>query len=120
MIDAKNWIEIKDYHKNEIYRGSYFLFNTKYPFEDRVIMMLCQNKIDEEYPSFLITITGNKAGIFPYCVLPKECLNKDTISVNTNWLINNWNKWVNEETALTSLYIKSNLDISEIDIILTE
>lgn len=74
----------------------------------------------EEVIFFLITITGNKAGIFPYCVLPKDCLNKDSISVNTNWLINNWNKWVNEETALTSLYIKSNLDISEIDIILTE
>lgn len=30
MIDAKNWIEIKDYDKNEIYRGSYFFFNYYY------------------------------------------------------------------------------------------
>lgn len=120
MLNIKNWIQIDKYSKKEIFRGSYFLFATQYPFEEKIIMMLCQNKLDENYPFFLITITGGKAGIFPYCVLPKECLNKDSISVNKDWLINNWNKWINEETDLSNLYIKDNLDISEISIICSE
>lgn len=114
MINKKNWIKLKDYNKDEILRGSYFLFNAEYPFEDKVIMMLCQNKIDDDFPFFLITITGYKAGIFPYQALPKECLCSNNNSLNKNWLTDNWNKWINENTNLNSIYVKDNLDILEL------
>lgn len=108
------WIKLISYDKN-IFRGTYIKFISKYPFENEVIMMFCQNQQNEDFPFSLITITGHKAGIFPFQNLPKECLSKDSFSVKKDWLINNWTKWIYDECDIEDIFLRDSISIDDIN-----
>ncbi|KAK45804.1 hypothetical protein BG58_15490 [Caballeronia jiangsuensis] len=73
-----------------IERGSLLRFAAGYPFEDRVVMMVCEAP-DQSGQLGLIAISGYKAGINCYVVFPSEA---STDCLSARWLIENWQHWV--------------------------
>jgi Immunity protein 45 len=89
-------------------------FLSTYPFEEKVIVMVCENRENLEMPINLIVMTGHKAGINPLQNLPSECLSEEG-GLSLNWLINNWRKWVYSECNVDDVIVKLNpLNVEEI------
>ena len=92
-----------DCKRKELWRGTIFRFNGKYPFENIVDFMLVDIPYVES--SFaLICISGYYAGACE-CCLPKEAKNAGTHSISTDWLIKNWNKWVYSECSVNDVLV---------------
>lgn len=99
-------VKLTDYKKKELYRGTVFRFKGKYPFEDIVDFMLI------EYPDCnsgfaMVCISGYHAGALEVC-LPENALCSTCRAISTEWMIENWNKWVYTECSVDSVYLCGN------------
>lgn len=89
-----------------VYRGALFMFDAHYPFEEKAIVMLCENRGSKSFPFNLVTITGYKSGINPLQNLPAECRHPNG-GLDLLWLINNWGRWIYPDCDVSNVYIRA-------------
>ena len=87
-----SWLQLSKQNHLNLSRGSLIRFKASYPFEDEVIMMICEAP-DCHSNLGLMTITGYKAGINCYVIFP-ESARDDDATISSQWLLQNWRKWV--------------------------
>ena len=98
-----NWLKLSEVKAAVISRGTLIKFTASYPFESKVVMMVCE--APHTRSSFgLITITGYKAGINCYVVLPDSARSEDA-TISTQWLYDNWQHWVWPESSPDDVWI---------------
>ena len=103
------WSKLIDFNEQYLQRGYLLKFKAHYPFEEAVIMMVCEGGCCQKA---LITISGYNAGINMYVLIPEEA-NPDG-GISTKWLITNWTKWVWPEGDVNSVLVRSQLTYDEI------
>ena len=103
------WSKLIDSNKLNFQRGELLKFKASYPFEDHVVMKLCEGQSTNTFG--LITITGFKAGINLYVQFPEECVEN---GLSVNWLIKNWNYWVCPESDVNEVLVHENLQVSDL------
>ena len=103
------WSKLIDFNEQSLQRGYLLKFKSHYPFEDEVIMMVCEGGCCQKG---LITISGYKAGINMYVLFPEDA-NPDG-GISTKWLITNWTKWVWPESKLEDIFVRPQLNYNEI------
>lgn len=102
------WIKLIDYKELNIQRGTLLKFKASYPFEDYVVMMVCEGQAINTFG--LITITGFKAGINLYVQFPEECIEN---GLSVDWLIKNWSYWVWSEGDVNDVWIHETLQADD-------
>lgn len=109
------WFSIATLNKSlTLRRGALLRFTATCPFEEKIIVMICENLGNLEMPVNLIVITGHKAGINPLQNLPSECVSANG-GLSVNWLIANWEKWVYPECSVNDVMVKfDSLSVEEI------
>lgn len=100
-----NWSKLVDFKEQDLQRGYLLKFKAHHPFEDQVIMMIAESPDKDGF--CLITISGHKAGINCYQKFPVS-------SISTDWLIENWTKWVWPEGTVDDVFIRAQLQYHEI------
>ena len=98
-----NWIRLSENRAASISRGSLIRFAASYPFENEVIMMVCEAPHSRSSLG-LITITGYKAGINCYMVFP-DSARSDEATIYAEWLYSNWQHWVWPESSPDDVFI---------------
>lgn len=96
-----NWKKLID-QIEELFlgRGTVFRFPATWPYEEKVDYMLIENASSPSDFSLLVS-SGYKAGIV--CLnLPKEADPKNK-GISSKWLIENWNKWIYEESKVSDV-----------------
>ena len=74
--------------------GNVLKFPASYPYENYLEVLVTE--IFHDNGRFgLVIISGHKSGLM-LINLPAECEANNEISIDKNWLLNNWQKWVNE------------------------
>ena len=99
-------MEIKkliNYKNNTIYRGNVFRLPAQWPYEDWVDFMVFETQ-DSERPYGLIVSSGYKAGLF-LIKLPGESLSDKEHALSTQWIIDNWAKWIYPECDVSDVYL---------------
>lgn len=81
-----------DYPEKSIFRGAVFRFPAKFPYEDLVEFLVFEQS-DENRGFGLMVISGYKSGLVAN-ILPRESLSIDGMGIDTEWLKENWCKWV--------------------------
>jgi hypothetical protein len=111
-----SWIKLVDYREDRLWMGTIFRFHANYPFDGTIVMML--HLSDWEYMIVrLITIAGYRAGAFSIAYLPFHAdyvEENGNIGVSTQWLIDNWNTDLFEETDVNEIWIKTSLEVDDI------
>jgi hypothetical protein len=98
-----NWIKLSENKTLFVSRGSLTKFTSSYPFEDEVVMMVCESPHSRLSLGF-ITITGYKAGINCYVAFPDLARNDDA-TISAQWLYDNWQHWVWPEGSPDDVWI---------------
>jgi len=88
----KNWLKLSENKGAVLSKGSLLKFSASYPFEDEVVMMLCDSPLRNFRLAFM-TITGYKAGFNCYTNLPEGIRNDDG-SITAGLIYENWNDWI--------------------------
>jgi len=101
----KSLVLLKD--EMSLCRGAWLRFPATYPFEAEIIWMICENRLDINFPINFITISGDKAAINPVQCLPRECLHSEG-GLSISWLKLNWKKWVYSECNVDDVLVKLN------------
>lgn len=94
----------------DMFRGTLLKFNTEYPFEKQVIMMVCED-VGNPFRLGLITITGTQAGLNMYTLLPTDAT-QDGLSAS--WLISNWNEWIHSSSNVSDVMIHAGLSAHDL------
>lgn len=104
------WIKLLDSDIDYIQRGALLKFHASYPFEEEVIMMVCEG-YGNAFQKGLMTISGFKAGINAYVFFPE---NATTDGLSRRWLAENWTKWVWPDGDVETVLIREVLLASEL------
>ncbi len=100
-------IKLIDYDQPFITKGSILRFFTKGFQVETTVDFMVFYPADKNCGLGLITITGFNAGDI-YIILPEESLYSTQHTLSTEWLVNNWNKWICEASDVKDVYfIKS-------------
>lgn len=97
--------------RKSLSRGALLRFPASHPFEDLVVMMVCESPQDPLQMA-LMTISGHKAGINCFQILPRASLQKEGVS--TDWLVHNWKKWVWPDGHAKDVEVREGLDALEL------
>lgn len=98
-----NWAKLSENKEIALSRGSLVRFSASYPFEDEVVMMLC-NSARRERAIGLITISGYKAGFNCYTTFPEQVRNADG-SITAGLIYDNWATWIWPDWSPDSAWI---------------
>ena len=105
------WIKLIDMPDSfYLFRGALLKFNTEYPFEKKVIMMVCED-VGNPFRLGLITITGTQAGLNMYTLLPMEASQN---GLSSGWLIHNWNEWIYPNSDINEVMIHEGLSAHDL------
>ncbi|QNB09060.1 hypothetical protein G5S34_21460 [Herbaspirillum frisingense] len=88
------WLPFSEHKEVRLPLGALIKFDASYPFEDQVVMMVCDSPARNSRLG-LFTITGYKAGFNCVFNLPEEATNADG-SLTAGTLYNNWEQWIGE------------------------
>jgi hypothetical protein len=105
-----SWINLLDSNMDYLPRGILLKFTVQDPFEDEVVMMVCEGYANA-FRKGLMRITGFKAGINAYVFFPEEVT---TNGLSRQWLIDNWTKWVCPEGDVGKVLIREYLNAKEL------
>lgn len=105
----KKWNKLVDLKESSFSRGTLIKFSAKYPFENKVVMML--SEAPDKQGLCLITVTGYKAGINCYQKFPNL---ESNIEISAAWLIKNWNNWVWPEGDVNEVFVHENLQADDL------
>ncbi|MFW5393695.1 Imm45 family immunity protein [Yersinia sp. 2544 StPb PI] len=86
-----------------ISRGTVFRLPAVWPYEELVDFMVFETQ-DDERPYGLIVSSGYKAGLF-LVKLPMESVSDEGNGLSTEWIINNWAKWIYPECNVEDVHI---------------
>jgi hypothetical protein len=100
---AKGWLRLEESKTISLTRGALVRFPASYPFEEEVVMMVCEAPHNRSSLG-LITITGYKAGINCYVAFPDSTLN-ESATISAQWLYDNWQHWVWPEGSPDDVWI---------------
>lgn len=106
------WIDFVDFSEKSISRGCLLKFYASYPFDEIVVMMVCEAPDLSGKPG-LMTITGHKAGINCYVVFPEEA-QLGNCFLNVGWLRKNWNLWVCPDGSIKDVWVHKQLSCEDI------
>lgn len=81
----------------------FFRSPATWPYEKWVDFMLFETQ-DDERPYGLIVSSGYKAGLF-LVKLPIESMSDEGYGVSTDWVINNWEKWIYPECKVEDVHL---------------
>jgi hypothetical protein len=95
----------------EVERGYMLKFPATYPFENEVVMMVCEEPDSAGMGRSLMTITGYKAGINCYVTFPRELMKN---GLSRRWLIDNWSNWVVPDGNVETVYVRQNLRSTDV------
>ncbi len=95
----------------ELERGHLLKFRAEHPFEDKVVMMVCEEANSAGKGRSLITISGYKAGINCYVTFPRELMTK---GLTREWLIENWTSWGVPGGDIETVHVRTNLSSKEL------
>jgi hypothetical protein len=103
-----DWVKLSDTKDISIFAGSIFRFPAAYPYEKFVdYMLVLDASVAKSELKFVVT-TGNKSGLINIlCSFPKEAYVPDSISISSEWLKQNWEKWVYDECDVKDVYISN-------------
>lgn len=93
-------MKLVDYKSKSIKRGSVFRLPAVWPYEAWVDFMV----IDLFDSHGLVVSSGYKAGLI-LISLPPESGSTEGRSLNTDWVINNWAKWIYPECNVEDVHI---------------
>ena len=96
-------MKLTEYQKSDLWHGTIFRFPAGYPFESSVDFMLM------DYPH-------SESGFALYCVsgyharslelvLPREAASPVNCSISSQWMAENWSKWVYAECMAADVEI---------------
>ena len=102
----QKWIRLSDFEEDEIRRGSLLRFPAQYPYEPIVELMVFEAN-DSERGLGLMVSSGYKAGL-TLVILPFESRPEDKSGLMSQWLVNNWHKWVYPETNVREVWLTEN------------
>lgn len=92
-------------------RGSVLKFPAGYPFENEVVLMVCEEPESAGLGRALMAITGYKAGINCHVIFPRELM---ISGLKRNWLVQNWINWVYPEGDVRKVLVKRSLEVKDI------
>jgi len=101
----KRSIRLLDYTEDAVYHGVTFICQGVYPYEDIVNFLVCEFPSGE--PCRLIVSSGYKAGL-TLVVLPEESMKEVDFGISTNWLKENWYKWIYPDCPIDKVKILEN------------
>ncbi|QLA69137.1 hypothetical protein HWQ17_16600 [Enterobacter pasteurii] len=93
-------MKLIDYKNKSIKRGSVFRLPAVWPYEAWVDFMV----IDLFNSHGLVVSSGNKAGLI-LISLPVESGSNEGRALSTEWVINNWAKWIYPECDVEDVHI---------------
>ncbi len=92
--------------EKELWRGTILRFKGQYPFEEIVdFMLICYPSCESGFA--LTCISGYCAGNLELC-LPEEAVNDFNSSISTQWVIDNWNKWIYDGCTINDVWFIEN------------
>ncbi|MEN5018917.1 Imm45 family immunity protein [Erwinia sp. Eh17-17] len=94
------YIKLVNYPGKSIRRGRIFRLPAVWPYENIVDFMV----IDMAHTHGLVVSSGFKAGSM-LIELPLESASTEGHALSTEWIINNWAKWIYPECAVEDVYI---------------
>jgi len=98
-----NWQKLSDYKYLSLYRGSLIRFAASHPFEEEVVMIICDSPRGDSRLG-MITLTGKKAGYNCFTWFPEWALNMNG-SITAGLIYKNWASWVWPEWSPDSAWI---------------
>ena len=93
-------MKLIDYKNKSIKRGSVFRLPAVWPYEAWVDFMV----IDLFENHGLVVSSGHKAGLI-LISLPTESESTEGRALSTEWVINNWAKWIYPECNVENVHI---------------
>nr|WP_233494123.1 Imm45 family immunity protein [Serratia sp. FGI94] len=93
-------MKLIDYKNKSIKRGSVFRLPAVWPYEAWVDFMV----IDLFDTHGLVVSSGHKAGLI-LISLPTESGSTEGRALSTEWVVNNWEKWIYPECNVEDVYI---------------
>ncbi|TKI02190.1 hypothetical protein FCN80_25655 [Martelella alba] len=93
-------MKLIDYKNKSIKRGSVFRLPAVWPYEAWVDFMV----IDLFDAHGLVVSSGHKAGLI-LISLPNESGSTEGRALSTEWVINNWAKWIYPECKVEDVHI---------------
>lgn len=88
------------YKCQNIKRGTVFRLPAAWPYESWVDFMV----IDLFENHGLVVSSGHKAGLL-LISLPTESLSSESRALSTEWVVNNWEKWIYPECNVENVHI---------------
>jgi len=90
-----NWLKMDEHKEVHLFRGSLIRFSASYPFEDEVVMIMCDSA-NGGLRLGLIPISGKEAGYNGFTMFPEQALNDDG-SITAGMIYENWATWISPE-----------------------
>ncbi|NPE61233.1 hypothetical protein HLB27_15070 [Dickeya dadantii] len=103
-------MKLIDYKNKSIKRGSVFRLPAVWPYEAWVDFMV----IDLFDTHGLVVSSGHKAGLI-LISLPTESGSPEGRALSTEWVINNWAKWIYPECNVENVHILDEYVATPID-----
>lgn len=101
---TRGWLRLSENKTIMLSRGALIRFTASYPFENEVVMMVCDARHDSKRLG-LITISGYKAGFNCYVAFPDEGQVLENHELCSNFLYENWQYWVWPEGSPGDVWI---------------
>ncbi|ETS32872.1 hypothetical protein PTE_00011 [Photorhabdus khanii NC19] len=99
----KNIMKLIDIQDHALRHGNVFRLPAQWPYEEFVDFMVVDLS-NTERPYGLIVTSGHKAGLI-LVKLPAECSLIETRGLSTQWIIDNWAKWIYPECDVSEVYV---------------
>lgn len=100
---AKGWLRLEENKTISLTRGALVRFPASYPFEEEVVMMVCDSSLGN-HTLGLITISGYHAGFNCHSSFPDSTQNENA-TISAQWLYDNWQHWVWQEGSPEDVWI---------------
>jgi hypothetical protein len=96
-------VKLIEYAEKSISRGMIFRLPGEWPYESVVDFMVV-DFADADRPHGLVISSGHKAGLI-LVKLPNESNSDEGRALSTEWVINNWEKWIYPECNVDDVYL---------------
>lgn len=93
-------MKLIDYKNKSIKRGTVFRLPAVWPYEEWVDFMV----IDLFETHGLVVSSGHKAGLILISI-PIESASTEGRALSTEWVVNNWSKWIYPECNVEDVHI---------------
>lgn len=104
------WQKLTDI-KTSVSRGSVFRVRGKSPYE-QVVDFMVYDPHDSNRGLGIVVVSGYKAGL-PLVIFPVESYDSSSGSLDRDWLINNWSKWVYPECPVEFVEVAENYTVEQ-------